>query len=128
MKRRYQLQAGSWAVLIMILCGLPGKKLPKLSFLEWAKPDKIVHLVLFGVMSFLLLKLFFADKEKRTTRYKFIAVSASVVYGVLIEILQATIFIDRTGDYRDALADALGAFIGLWIFNYLVKKQSSRIN
>ena len=128
MKRRYQLLAGSWAMVIMILCGLPGKKLPKLSFLDWAKPDKIVHLIMFGVMSFLLLKSFFTEYGKKTTTYKFIAVSVSIAYGVLIEILQATIFIDRTGDFRDALADALGAFIGLWIFNYLDKKQNSQLN
>src|SRR4051812_43314826 len=93
-----------WAVIILILCGMPGDKLPELTFWQWLRPDKIVHLVLFGVQSFLLIRGF-----EKQNRYLFLAKNSvvaaiviSILFGILVEILQDTLFIHRTGDVRDA--------------------------
>src|SRR5437868_4460161 len=109
-----------WALLILALCGLPGSAIPELTFLDWLKPDKIVHLVLFGVLSFLLIKgLNGLDFSSLWAQYpKTISIIFSSLYGVLVEILQEYFFEDRHGDVFDALADAVGAFIGLWFYNY----------
>lgn len=40
-------------------------------------------------------------------------------YGALLEVMQATLFVGRSGDARDALANALGAIIGLLVFRKL---------
>ena len=113
-----------WALFILALCGLPGSDIPRLTFLDWLRPDKIVHLILFGTLSFLLIKGFTGyELNSIWTRYpKIISVVLSSVYGVVIELLQEYLFIDRTGDVYDALADALGAFVGLWFYNYWVKR------
>lgn len=114
-----------WALFILALCGLPGSAIPELTFLDWLKPDKIVHLVLFGVLSFLLIKgLTGLDFSSLWTQYpKTISIIFSSLYGVLVEILQEYFFEDRHGDVYDAIADALGAFIGLWFYNYWLKRQ-----
>ncbi|MBL0105053.1 MAG: VanZ family protein [Bacteroidetes bacterium] len=116
---RHNRYALGWALLILILCGIPGTDLPKLSFLDWLRPDKIVHLILFGVQAYLFI---FGFKKQETIAYfhenpRFMAVLISILYGGLVEVLQGTVFISRSADVRDALANALGAFIGLWIYN-----------
>ena len=123
---QYNWPAFAWALLILLLCGMPGDRIPAMTFLEWLKPDKIVHLVLFGVQCFLLLRGFnmqsnFSFLNKRSV---LLAILISITYGALVEILQTYVFIHRSGDVRDAGANALGALIGYWIYK---KKFSNRI-
>ena len=114
-----------WSIFILVLCGLPGSSFPRLAFLDWLRPDKIIHLFLFGIESFLLITAF--DRQtlsnKLRRKAKFQGVLIAILYGILVEVLQSTIFIGRSGDYRDAIANAIGAFIGLWIFNRFAKKN-----
>lgn len=124
---RHNRAALLWALLILILCGLPGTSFPRLSFLDWLRPDKIVHLILFGVQSYLFILGFikqdrYSSLQSHAERY---GVLSSIAYGCLIEILQATIFIGRSGDVRDAIADALGALIGLYIYRKFSKHQTA---
>jgi VanZ family protein len=120
------LPAWLWALLILILCGLPGNDLPDLSFIDWLSPDKIAHLVLFGVQCFLLLGGF--NRQGQFPQLKkyavFYSLSISIAYGALVEVLQNYVFIQRSGDVRDALANALGAAIGYWYFRRKAGKQS----
>jgi VanZ family protein len=113
-----------WALFILALCGLPGSAIPELTFLDWLKPDKIVHLVLFGVLSFLLIKgLAGYDLNSAWTSYpKTFSLIVSSLYGVLIELLQEYVFIDRHGDVYDSIADAVGAALGLWFYNNRLRR------
>jgi VanZ family protein len=123
---RYNWPALCWAIIIMVLCGIPGNQIPELTFLQWLKPDKIVHLILFGVFSYLLLRGFNLQKSYSSINKNAVALALfiSIAYGALVEVLQSTLFIHRTGDVRDAIANALGAFIGYWLY----KKYSFKIN
>ncbi len=122
------LPALLWALFILIICGIPGDQLPRLDFLDWLRPDKLVHLFIFGLLCYLLISGFLKQDAISFLKSnpKFWAIIFSVVYGVIIEILQEYLFIHRTGDIRDAIADAIGAFIGLWCFNFVMKKRLSR--
>jgi len=117
-----------WAFFILGLCALPGSAIPDLTFLEWLKPDKVVHLFLFAVLSFLLMKAFLEQQSVAALQIhkKLISILLSCFYGVLIEILQEYCFIGRHGDVYDSMADAVGAFIGLWFFNYWNKRNLTR--
>lgn len=124
---RYNYPAFIWAILILILCGLPGDQIPDLSFLQWLKPDKVVHLFLFGIFCFLLLNgftkqihFYFLNKNAFA-----IALFLSISYGCIIEILQQTMFIHRSGDVKDAIANAIGTFIGFWVFKKKLSKEKS---
>ena len=114
-----------WAFFILALCGLPGSAIPELTFLDWLKPDKIVHLVLFGVLSFLLIRgLRGLDFRSVWTLYpKTSSIIMASVYGIVIELLQEYFFEDRHGDVYDSIADAVGAFIGLWFYNYRMNRM-----
>jgi glycopeptide antibiotics resistance protein len=105
-----------WSVFILILCGFPGNHIPKLTFLQWLKPDKLVHLVIFGIQCWLLIWGF--SRQQKYLKLKnnpvMPALILTISYGALVEILQSLIFIQRSGDIRDAIANALGALLG-WL-------------
>jgi VanZ family protein len=108
-----------WAAVIMVLCGIPGNKIPELNFLQWLKPDKIVHLLMFGTLCVLLLRAFRADEASPFLQINavMLALIITISYGALTEILQTYVFIKRTGDVRDAMANALGAWMGWYFFS-----------
>ncbi len=113
-----------WAIFILIICGIPGDKIPELTFWQWLKPDKIVHLLIFGILCFLMIRSFKLQQSSSYLRNHagILALLLSISYGILIEILQATVFIHRSGDVRDAIANSIGAFIGLWAFTKIAKR------
>ena len=122
------LPAFLWALFILVICGFPGNQLPRLEFLDWLKPDKLVHLFIFGLLSYLLIRGFIKQDTISSLKKhpKFWSVVLSTAYGALIEVLQEYVFIYRTGDVRDVIADAIGAFLGIWILDKLMKKRFPR--
>jgi VanZ family protein len=121
------LAAAAWAMLILVLCGIPGKKIPELTFLQWLKPDKVVHLLLFGIQCYLLLRAFRSDGVPEPLRRRAVPASLflAIGYGALVEWLQVTVFIDRSGDVRDAAANAAGAALGAWIFLWRQRRATA---
>jgi VanZ family protein len=122
---RYLYPALLWALLILILCSIPGPDIPRLKFLDWLKPDKIVHFVLFGALCFLLVRGFAQQSSVAAfaAHPKMYAVVLSSVYGIVIEMLQTYIFTYRSGDVFDAIADSVGAFLGLWLYNFWMRRK-----
>jgi glycopeptide antibiotics resistance protein len=118
--------AFAWAVIILILCGIPGDDLPELSFLEWLRPDKIVHLLLFGMQSYLLIRGFERQKHFSLLQRNavFISITITILFGCVVEILQTFLFIHRSGDVRDAIANAIGAFAGWWIYKKYFRSKT----
>ncbi|HRI40363.1 MAG: VanZ family protein [Bacteroidota bacterium] len=129
MKLKALAPALVWAFIVLVLCGIPGSRLPELSFWQWLRPDKIVHLVLFGTQSYLLLVGFTGIPV--TSRWHqqagWRAVTISILYGALLEWLQAHVFIQRSGDVRDAIANALGAILGWWLFSRFHQRLLRRL-
>lgn len=125
---RIHLPTILWAIFILILCGIPGERIPELDFWKWLRPDKVVHLVLFGMQTFLAIRSFHTQTTFSFLRKHslLLAVLISIFYGVLVEVLQAKVFIHRSGDFRDAIANSIGAFLGLWIYLKLQKPKARR--
>ena len=46
----------------------------------------------------------------------FVALGA-IIYGLIIEVLQHLITVDRKAEIFDALANSLGALVGVWLMN-----------
>ncbi len=118
----------AWSLIILLLTGLPGDVFPEIkTFWDWLSPDKVVHLFIFGVLSFLIL-YGYRHKYTEDNRNKliFTAVTITILYGILTELLQRYVFIGRSGNVFDALADAIGAFLGWWLFIPIYKKLNSK--
>jgi VanZ family protein len=121
---RYNFPGIIWGILILILMGLPGHDFPDTSFIKIPNFDKLVHFGLFFIFVFLLLRGF--AKQFHFPLLKKYALLFSlligIAYGGLTEILQGTVFIERTCDFYDFLADTVGCVLGMTFFLLLKGK------
>jgi VanZ family protein len=116
---KYYWPAILWALFIFTLCtiklgGVEGSPIFFPGF------DKLVHCGFFFVFV-----IFYANgliRRRRLTtfplKFSFIVLLSAMFYGGAIEILQATVFTWRDGDWNDFFADSVGASMG--IFSILV--------
>jgi glycopeptide antibiotics resistance protein len=102
-----------WASFIAFLCGLPGRDIPHISFLELLSFDKFVHASLF----FVLVLLIHHAVRKTPNRKNALAYALclSIPYGGILEILQQELFEDRTADLFDFIANTIGCLFA-WIY------------
>ena len=97
---------GYWLVLFT------GTHLPRISLpnVPGASNDKILHVVAFAGLSFLLC---WAIPTKLNDRFRNVrlAALAAVFYGAFDELTQ--IPVGRTADWKDLIADVIGAGVGI---------------
>ena len=79
--------------------------------------DKLYHLIAYFVLSSCWLFSFY-----KKPALKYIIVIACIIYGIIIEVLQDTLTMYRTGDFKDVLANTSGIVLGLLVFNQIFKK------
>ena len=113
-----------WTFLIFGLCTIPGKSIPKIGWLELLSFDKYVHLSIFFMEQLLFIR---ALRSLSTDHFlnKNAYVSAaliSITYGGILEILQATLLSERSGDIFDFIANSSGVLLACWLFKPLSKK------
>jgi glycopeptide antibiotics resistance protein len=113
-----------WAVLILILCGMPGKDIPHISFLELLSFDKFVHAGIFFVFILLTIRGFILQTNylKLQQAAKPVAFFICVAYGGLMEVMQGTMFEDRSADVYDFIANSFGCAIGWISYNWTERK------
>ena len=114
-----------WALLILILCGMPGKDIRHISFYELRSFDKFVHASIFFVFILLSIRGFVLQTNflKLQQTAKPVSFGICVAYGGLMEIMQGTLFQDRSADIYDFIANTFGCLMG-WVF-YSVRHSSS---
>ena len=109
-KRQARLLAMLWTLLIFIGCFTPGKDIPKV---DVPLIDKWVHLVLFGGFTFLWLC------TRPVTKFTWLVIMflIAVALGSFIELMQGWLtFLGRSMELLDAVADSIGALLGIVIF------------
>ena len=118
-----------WALLILILCGIPGRDIPHISFLEMLSFDKFVHASIFMILllltarGFLLQSSFGALKR----RPKLAAFILCVSYGGLLEVMQGTLFEERSADIYDFIANSFGCIIGILLYRFSERTVLSKM-
>lgn len=114
-----------WALIIMLLTGLPGTYFPEVtSFWEWLTPDKAIHIFIFGVQAFLLLFAF--GEQYSLVRNRLVYSSLlliTILFALLTEVLQAYVFIGRDGNVYDFIADVIGVGVGFVAHILYFKKK-----
>ncbi len=107
------IPAITWWLLVLILMCTPGNEFPSLgSWIDYISLDKIIHIVLFGIMVFLFSRPL-AEKniplqEKKQLILK-IAIACSV-WGLALEFIQHFWIPGRSLDFFDFVADSVGCF------------------
>jgi len=122
-----------WALIILLLTGLPGTYFPTvISFWDWLSPDKVVHIFIFLVQTFLILVAFRTQYllGNRRLVYTWLLISIVTVFAFLTEVLQSYVFIGRDGNAYDFIADFIGVLVGYLAYNLYFKKKfnNSKIN
>lgn len=112
----------AWASFILILSTVGiGVNLPTTlsDVISW---DKLVHAIVYAVLSFFLYKAcrFYFSKRKAIIYAWLIAVS----YGLLMEIVQYSFFPNRYFELFDIFANIVGATINSLLIYFLTNKKS----
>jgi hypothetical protein len=108
-----------WSLLILGLCSMPGRFIPTTSWLELLSFDKWVHASLF----FILVVLFALSitVHQQNKQLIFLIVILAIAYGGLLEIMQAKVFSERSGDWLDFVANSFGCLMALLFYKKLLK-------
>jgi len=102
-----------WAALIATATSLPGRTLPGSPFPHF---DLLVHVGMYGGLAFLFYRAMLLGTALGRNGWLWLIVLALVQgYGILDEIHQLWIP-NRSCDAFDALADGLGAAIGIGVY------------
>ncbi|MCX6226195.1 MAG: VanZ family protein [Bacteroidia bacterium] len=106
-----------WSLLILILCAIPGGSLPRSPIFNIPNFDKIVHALLYFPLAFFLGAEFDLSKKSiLRVAGPLLTMFVVAIYGGLIEFLQEYLFIKRSSDIVDFLADMIGGLAGLSIY------------
>lgn len=111
-----------WLIIIFILSGYPGKNLPKAPF---DGVDKVVHLIIYAVLTLLIMIGFQNQSNQLKKRLRFMAffsAAISTFIGGAMELLQEYVFLNRYGDWADFFANSIGAVVGVVGFWFISKK------
>lgn len=107
------------ATAVLILMLMPATELPDTSKFS----DKLIHAVIFSILSFLLYGTFRGDHIRYGWKI-LIIFGFSVVYGGLIEYTQR--YTGRNSDWYDFLADLIGALITIFMA-ILLRKSIEKV-
>jgi VanZ like family len=112
-----------WAVIIFILCATPGDYVPSSDWMELLSVDKLVHAGMFFVLAglFFAMGIKFGHKPGRISVYFLVC----ILYGISLEIMQATWFRNRSMDWNDMIANSFGCCMALLLITKLRKIYSN---
>jgi VanZ family protein len=105
---RYKIAWG-WLLIVAILHAIPGQDLQAFQLDDLFQIDKLVHAGVFAVAYWLMARPLHEQYSVRRLRFLVVAL---LVYGILLEFMQATFFEGRHADFLDWLADSIGVCLG----------------
>jgi VanZ family protein len=109
-----------WSAFVLILLLIPIKRKTESSFFSLPHVDKVIHLFLFLILSFLWHQ-YLVVKHENIRKLNIIGLFLAVVlYGIMLEYIQ--IWTGRDFDPLDMMANAAGALTGI-----IIKKSRTDI-
>lgn len=116
MKYRYWI-AILWAIIILVLCGMPPQDVDKVKFIDFPHIDKVVHFCLYFVMGVLVVAVLSLNGTLKKSKWLLlVSISICFIYGWIIEIFQQVLFTGRSYEVMDIVADTAGAIVGVLLY------------
>ncbi|WP_445665094.1 VanZ family protein [Fodinibius sp. AD559] len=84
--------------------------------------DKLGHVVLFGSWSLSVGLYYHIHKSKAVKLW--IIFASGTAFGLLIEVLQYILPVNRQGDPVDFLFDVLGCLLAIWLLKIILPKKT----
>ncbi len=120
MKFRYLLPPVLWSLAILWIISIPGTSIPTSRFLNIPHLDKLVHLAVFAVFTFLLSYGLHMQEINVFKKHPYtISLLVGVVYSILTEWIQLRFIHSRSGEFYDLIADVTGCLMGVILYFYL---------
>lgn len=107
-----------WTISITVACLVSMTNVPNVNVDD---ADKIAHLGFYAIFSILWF-LYLRTNIKNTKKLFLIVFILSVSFGIMIEICQSVFTENRQADVNDAIANTIGASLGLVIMAVYNKK------
>lgn len=121
----YFFSAIVWAILITVFCLVQFKTVPLGSV---SHLDKVVHAFFYFVLTFLVQLNWRVSKLNWSYRTQaVVSVVGTILFGVLIEILQETCTATRHADVLDVIANSIGALLSVFAFKLYVRFKNKSI-
>lgn len=98
-----------WTLVIFILCATPGQYIPSADWLELLSFDKWVHAGIFFVLTALSFTV--AVKHRKGKAAILLCCLMCILYGFSLEMMQATLFSNRSADWKDVIANSFGCLL-----------------
>lgn len=118
------------ALIIFYLCCLiPSDDIPAFEWNFFFEKDKVVHFIMYFGLALVASCNYIYLRKGRIIILKYIGLTllVPILYGGLIEVIQAEYFVDRSGDWYDLVADILGVLasvpISLCYRRFLLNRQ-----
>ena len=126
---RNNLWAVLWGLFIFLLTCIPGTVLPKIpSYFDLLQPDKMIHIFIFAVFFFLLVRGF---RNENTPAFIIrnpiiVAFLISLFVAGLTELLQEFVIPKRVASPWDFIANVAGCFLGWGAVRVLLARIHSK--
>ncbi len=118
-----------WTIIIILATTLPSSSIPKNSLLQIPHFDKLVHFTLFFVLALFILseRNSLRLQGQLTNRAITFALSISIAYGLIIELLQYFLLPTRSGSLYDFMANVLGGIMAVVLYRLVNRITASWI-
>ena len=105
----------AWLIVSVILLTLPGSAFPKEDWLDKIWFDKWAHIGIFFILVLLWSRLLSVKNENLKAKKSLLITIAiaALLYGLGMEFVQKYLIRNRTFDYGDVAANAIGCGLGL---------------
>ena len=89
------------------------------AFMPASVSDKVLHAFAYTMLT---LSWFYAIKKAHdNTRVKILIAVSIFIFGIIIEVLQGYMTVNRMMDFKDVIANTIGILIAFNMFRYLLK-------
>lgn len=105
LKKRVFLITVFYSLVLALVCLMPLKKIPNFGV---SFGDKIFHSLTYVVLAFLWFGTFFFQFKKGKIKAIVYASVVSIIFGIIVEVLQEVFTSTRQADMFDVLANSLG--------------------
>lgn len=113
----------AWALVILVLCLIPGKTLPEWNWFALLDLDKLVHAGMFFVLAILLAQALLDHGSP--VRFIVWACVISIGYGMATEFMQGLEAMGRRTDINDMIANSVGSLLAAVYLRWKEKRRKS---
>lgn len=105
-----------YTILLLLICLINLEGLPEKAVQEG---DKILHFLAYFILTLLWYNVVSKYSDWSFFAVILIVVTCSILFGIIIELLQSKITSSRTADFNDIIANSFGVLIAALLLKFI---------